>query len=192
MIPKSQNCFYLAFLQIMMHQIHVSWILQSNTYWLLKDLTSLLLTTESFETFILMLTMPSPIIVHTKLNDNRLFVSFCIIVVIILVQSFSTFYLVLFFIKWLYNELLNFLFCQQIPCHPTSICSKLVLLPGALLFTLSISLNKFLLVEIPGTYLAGDCQFVYITKCISSVATCWLSQKNISQMESYCFSFCWL
>ena len=50
-----------------------------------------------------------------------------------------------------YNELLNFSFCKYISSHPTSIFSKLVLLLGALLFTLSISLNKFLLVEITGT-----------------------------------------
>ena len=58
------------------------------------------------------------------------------------------FYLVLFFIKWLYNELLNFLFSKCISSHPTSMCSKLVLLPGSLLFTLNF-LNKFLLIEIP-------------------------------------------
>ena len=51
MISKSQNCFYLTFLQIMMHQIHVFWMLPSITYWLLKYLTSLLLTLKSFETF---------------------------------------------------------------------------------------------------------------------------------------------
>ena len=51
-IPKSQNCFYLAFLQIIMHQKHVFWMLPSNRHWLLKDLTSLLLTLESFEVFI--------------------------------------------------------------------------------------------------------------------------------------------
>ena len=49
MIPRSQNCFYLEFLQIKMHQIHVFSMLPSNTYWLLKDLTSFLLTYESFE-----------------------------------------------------------------------------------------------------------------------------------------------
>ena len=37
---------------IMMHQIHVFWMLRSNTYCLLKDLTSLLLKSfESFEIF---------------------------------------------------------------------------------------------------------------------------------------------
>ena len=61
------------------------------------------------------------------------------------------FWLALYFIMWLYNDLLNFLFCKCILPHPTSICSKLVLLRGALLFTLSISLIKFLLVECPGT-----------------------------------------
>ena len=59
--------------------------------------------------------------------------------------------LVLYFTKWLYNDLLNFSFYKYISSHPTSICSKLVLLPGALLFTLSISLSKFLLAEIPVT-----------------------------------------
>ena len=65
--------------------------------------------------------------------------------------SLVFFFLVLFFIRWLYNDLLNFSFCKYISSHPTSICSKLVLLPGAFLFTLLISLNKFLQVEIPGT-----------------------------------------
>ena len=41
MISKSPNYFYLAFLQIMMHKINVFWMQSSNTYWLLKDLTSL-------------------------------------------------------------------------------------------------------------------------------------------------------
>ena len=40
-----------AFLQIMMHQIQVFWMLPSNIYWLLKGLTSILLTLESFEIF---------------------------------------------------------------------------------------------------------------------------------------------
>ena len=65
--------------------------------------------------------------------------------------SLVFFYLVLLFIKWLHNDLLNFSFCKYISSHPASICSKLVLLPGALLFTLSISLTKVLLVEISGT-----------------------------------------
>ena len=55
MVSKSQNCFYLAFVYIMMHQIHVEciafWMLPSNTYCLLIDLTSLWLTLESFERF---------------------------------------------------------------------------------------------------------------------------------------------
>ena len=93
---------------------------------------------------------PSPTIVHTRLGYlhliNRLFVSF----LLLLFQS-SFFYLVLFFIKRLYNEVLNFSFCKYISFHPTSICSKPELLKGAILFTFSISLNKFLLVEIPGT-----------------------------------------
>ena len=48
-----ENDFQISesFFQIMMHQIHVFWMLPSNTYWLLKDLTSLLLTLESFERF---------------------------------------------------------------------------------------------------------------------------------------------
>ena len=61
------------------------------------------------------------------------------------------FYLVLFFVKWLYNRLLNFSFCKYILSHSISICSKMVLLPGAFLFTLSVSLRKFLMGEIPGT-----------------------------------------
>ena len=96
-----------------------------------------------------MLTLPSPTIVHTRFNDGWVFVSFFYYCH----YHFSLvfFYLVLLFIKWLYNDLLNFSFCKYISSHPTSICSKLVLLSGALLFTLSISLIKFLLVEIPGT-----------------------------------------
>ena len=57
----------------------------------------------------------------------------------------------MFFIKWLYNKLLNFSFSKYISSHPTSICSKLGFVLGTLLLTLSISLNKSLLVEIPGT-----------------------------------------
>ena len=60
-------------------------------------------------------------------------------------------YLFYYCCYYLYNELLNFLFCKCNSSHPACICSKLVLMPGALLFTLSISLNKFLLVEIPST-----------------------------------------
>ena len=90
-----------------------------------------------------------------------LYLSFIIVIII---------YLVLFFIKWLYNDFLNFSFCKDISSHPTSICSKLVLLPGALLFTLSISLNKFLLVEIPGTKHLTHRVIVYFTFkiCISA------------------------
>ena len=44
----------------------------------------------------------------------------------------------MYFTKWLFNDLLNFSFCKYISSHPTSICSKLVLLPGALLFTLNV------------------------------------------------------
>ena len=133
-----QNYFYLAFLQ-MTCQIHVFWMLPSNAYSLLKALTYLLLNFESFEIFT---------IVHTRFNDNWILVSFFYYCHYYF--SLVYFYLVLFFIKWLYNDLLNFSFCKYISSHPTSICSKVVLLPGALLFRLSISLNKFLLVEIPG------------------------------------------
>ena len=48
-IPKSQNYFYLAFLQIITRQIHVFRMLPSNIYWLLKDLTSL---SPAFEMFV--------------------------------------------------------------------------------------------------------------------------------------------
>ena len=77
-----------------------------------------------------MLTPPSPTIDHIRFIDNWLFV--------------SSFFLVLFFIKWLYNDFLNFSFCKYISSHPTRF-------KWALLFTLSIYLNKFFLVEIPGT-----------------------------------------
>ena len=96
-----------------------------------------------------MLSLPSPAIVHTRFNDNWLFVSFFYYCHYYF--SLVSFYLVLLFINWLYNDLLNFSFCKYISYHLTSICSKLVLLPEALLFTLSISLNKFLLAGIPGT-----------------------------------------
>ena len=96
-----------------------------------------------------MLTLPSPAIVHTRFNDNWLFISFFYYCHYYF--SLFFFYLVLLFIKWLYKDLLNFSFCKYISSHPTSIFSKLVLLTWALLFTLSVSLNKFLLVEIPGT-----------------------------------------
>ena len=88
-------------------------------------------------------------LVHTRFNDNWLFVSFFYYCNYYF--SLTFFNLILLFIKLLYNDLLNFSFCKCISSHPTSICSKLALLPGVLLFTLSISLNKFLLVEIPGT-----------------------------------------
>ena len=95
-----------------------------------------------------MLTLLSPTIIHTRFNDNWLFVSFFYYYYYF---SLVFFYLLLFFIKWLYNDLLNFSFCKYIWSHPPSIYSKLMLLAGAFLFTLSIFLDKFLLVEIPGT-----------------------------------------
>ena len=96
------------------------------------------------------LTLPSPTIVHTRFNDNRLFESFFYYCHYYF--SLGFFYLVFFFIKWLYNYLLNFSFCKYVSSQPTSICSKLVLLPGALLFTFLISLHKFLLVEVRNTW----------------------------------------
>ena len=69
MVSKSQNCFYLAFLYIMMDQIHIecitSWMLPSNTYCLLKDLTSLWLSLESFERLTLLNTY-----VNTTLSNS--------------------------------------------------------------------------------------------------------------------------
>ena len=115
MIPKSQNCLYLAFLQMMMYQTHAFWMLPSDTYWLLKDLTSLLLTLELFEilTFLKnILTLLSSTIVHKRFNHNWLFVSFfyyCHYYI-----SLVFFYLVLSFIEWLYDDLLNFSFCKYI------------------------------------------------------------------------------
>ena len=96
-----------------------------------------------------MLTLPFPTTVHSRFNDNWLFVSFFYYWHYYF--SLVFFYLVLFFIKGLYNDLLNFSFCKYISSQPTSICSKLVLLLGAILFSLSISLNKFLLVDISDT-----------------------------------------
>ena len=45
----------------------------------------------------------------------------------------------------------TFHFAKYISSHPTNICSKPVLLPGALLFAFSISLNKFSFSNIFGT-----------------------------------------
>ena len=89
-----------------------------------------------------MLTLPSTTIVHTRFNDNWLFVSFFYYCHYYLGLVF--FYLVLFFILWLYNDLLNFSFCKYMSSHPTNICSKLVLLPGTLLLlTISILVVNF-------------------------------------------------
>ena len=101
-------------------------MLPFNTYCLLKDLTSLLLSLESFEKCF-------NAYVNSTVSNNR-----------------PTRFLWLF-LSFYYYCLLNFWFCKHISSHTTSICSKLVVLPGAFLFTLSVSLNKFLLVEIPGT-----------------------------------------
>ena len=143
MISISQNCFYLAFLHIMMHQIHVFWMLQFITYWLLKYFTSLLLILESFEIFTFFTTyvnISSPSIVQTRFHDNGLFVSFFYY----RHYHFSlvVLYLVLFYTKWLYNDLLNFSFCECISFHTRSICSKLVLLKKKLSF-LKLFENSF-------------------------------------------------
>ena len=120
-----------------------------------------------------MWTILSSKIVHTRFSDKWLFVSFfynchyCF--------SLVFFYLVLLFIQWLYNEILNFSFCKYISSHPTSISSKLVLLPGALLFTLSISLNKFLLVEIPGM---KHLTYLVIVDFTFETCTCACYEKN--------------
>ena len=91
--------------QIMMHQIHVFWMLPFNTYWLLKIWcpSYLLLSHLNNSHFsIHMLTLLSPAIVHTRFNDKWLFVSFffychhCF--------SLVFYYLVLFFIKWLNSD----------------------------------------------------------------------------------------
>ena len=98
---------------------------------------------------IYVLTLLSPTVVHTRFNDNRLFLSFFYYCHYYFSLVFL--YLLLLFTKWLCKPSGLFkLFIFYISYHPTSICSKLLLLPGVLLFTLSISLNKFLLVEIPG------------------------------------------
>ena len=114
------------------------------------------------------------------------------IIIIIIILELTFFYLVLFFIKWLYIDLLNFLFCKYISSHPTSICPKLVLLPWTLMFTLSISLNKFLLVEIQGmkqlTYLVimdftfKTCICAWYKKSIKSIVNLWefVTQVSVS------------
>ena len=146
MICKSQNCFYLASFQIMTHKIHVFWMLLSNTYWLPKNLTSLLLTLESFERLTFVNTFQQQ-------YTQDLIIIGCLHFFLLLSLIFWSLLVnfVLFFIKWLYNELLNFSFAKYISSHPTSICSKLGFVLGALLLTLSISLNKFLLVKMAGT-----------------------------------------
>ena len=109
---------------------------------------------EDSHFWIHMLKLPPPTIVHIRFNDNRLlFLFLCVYLFYYCRYYFSLVlcYLVLLFIKWLYNERLNFSFCKYISSHPTSIYSKVEFLPGALMFTLSISLNKFLIVEVPGT-----------------------------------------
>ena len=87
----------------------------------------------------------------------------------------------------LYNDLLNFSFCEYIFSHPTSICSKLALLPGALLFRVSVSLKKFLLVEITGVYktldIPCDCGF-YFKKCLYVLVI----KKNLFSMTKV---ICW-
>ena len=68
-----------------------------------EDLTSLLLALESFSHFsIHILTLLSPAIVHTRLNDKWLFVSFFFYCHHCFSLVFC--YLVLFFIKWLNSD----------------------------------------------------------------------------------------
>ena len=59
-----------------------------------------------------MLTLPSPTTVHTRINDNWLFVFFFYYSHYYL--SLVFYYLVSFFIKYLYHDLLNFSFCKNI------------------------------------------------------------------------------
>ena len=59
-----------------------------------------------------MLTLPSPTTVHKRINDNWLFVLFFYYSHYYL--SLVFYYLVLFFIKYLYHDLLNFSFCKNI------------------------------------------------------------------------------
>ena len=63
-----------------------------------------------------MLTLLFPTIVHTRFNDNWLFASFFYYWHYYF--SLVFFYFVLFFIKWLYNNLLNFSICKYIATHP--------------------------------------------------------------------------
>ena len=108
LISKSQNCFYLGFLQIMMHQIQVIWKLP---YYILDikkfdvRLTSCCLVLKDLNFLIHTLTLLPPTVVHARFNDNKMFVFFyyycrcCLSPVI--------FCLVLFSIKWFYNQFLN-------------------------------------------------------------------------------------
>ena len=108
LISKSQNCFYLGFLQIMMHQIQVIWKLP---YYILDikkfdvRLTSCCLVLKDLNFLIHTLTLLPATVVHARCNDNKMFVFFyyycrcCLSPVI--------FCLVLFSIKWFYNQFLN-------------------------------------------------------------------------------------
>ena len=130
--------------------------------------------------------LPSPTIVHTRFNDNRLFVSFFYYCHYYF--SLVFFYLVFFFIKWLCNYLLNFSFCKYISSQPTSIFSKLVLLPGALLFTFLISLKKFLLVEVWNTW-----RIWYETFQVRSTWRIWwlwiLILKRLYMLDIYVYTY---
>ena len=94
MISKSQKYFYLVFVSVMMHQIQVFSKLSYKTYWLLKDpdtsLTNFWVVLKDLHFWINMLTLLSPIMVHTRFNDNRLLVTFFIIAIIFLFLSVFT------------------------------------------------------------------------------------------------------
>ena len=99
-----------------------------------------------------MLTLSSPTIVHRRFNDNRWLVFSFIVVIIILVKPL----LISFFLHFL-----NFSFCKYVSSHPTSICSKLVLLPVALLLTEQILAGWDSSCETIDV--SGDCEF-YLSK----------------------------
>ena len=144
-----------------------------------------------------MLTLPSPTTVHARINDNWLFLFFFYYCHYYF--SLVFYYLVLFFIKYLYHDLLNFSFSKYISFYQQpffqSYCST-----RSILFALSIPINKFLLVEIPGTkhlmYLAivdftfKTCMCVwYLKNATCQLCHCWL--YHFRQMMFWKFYISW-
>ena len=124
-ISKSQKSFYFVFLQIMVHQI---WMLTkrfdvppTNSRSHSRSLTFKIHICSLYKKWsfplriscavIHMIGLPSTTVVHTSFNYCCYYFSLAI------------FNIVLFFIKWFYNEFLNFSFRKYISFQPRSICS---------------------------------------------------------------------